>query len=271
MRRLPTAAIVLIFISRLVNADDIPKTLEAARAATCKPFTGPTTHGVDTTTLTNKLVCGYQGWFNTPDDGAGRGWVHWTKHRGDMADGNAKVDLWPDMSELTPAERFATGFKLPDGKPADVFSSFNRLTVLRHFNCMREYGIDAVFVQRFAGGVRDPRFVYHNNTVLAHCREGANLNGRGYVVMYDLSGMGPDQMDRVMDDWCSLKLRMKITDDPAYLRNHGQPLVAVEGLVLAMTANTRLTIAGSWWSSSRTTQKPAGARSCLACQPTGGS
>jgi len=84
----------------------------------------------------------------------------------------------PDVSELPPAERFPTGFKLADGRPAEVFSSFQRPTVLRHFQWLQEYGIDGVFVQRFANGLRSRANLEHNNTVLANCRAGANLHGR---------------------------------------------------------------------------------------------
>ena len=36
---------------------------------------------MDTSTLTGKLMAGYQGWFNAEGDGAGRGWNHWTQDR----------------------------------------------------------------------------------------------------------------------------------------------------------------------------------------------
>src|SRR5580704_3124633 len=69
------------------------------------PFTGTAVKGVDTQTLYGKVMCGYQGWFGAPGDGSTvRGWLHWIKHRGPMEDGNAKVDLWPDVSELSPGE-----------------------------------------------------------------------------------------------------------------------------------------------------------------------
>jgi len=203
---------------------------EAVEAETLVPYDGPAVPGVDTSTLDRKLMCGYQGWFNAEGDGAGRGWVHWTRRRGPLAPGNAKIDLWPDVSELAPEERFATGFKHADGRPAEVFSSFKKPTVLRHFEWMREYGIDGAFVQRFANDLRDPRGLRHNNTVLAHCREGANRSGRAFAVMYDLSGMGPDRMQEVIDDWTNLESRMKVTENPAYLRHRGRPLVAVWGV-----------------------------------------
>ena len=185
---------------------------------------------VDAGTLTGKVMCGYQGWFNCEGDGADRGWAHWTKGRGTFAPGNAKIDLWPDVSELAPDERFTTGFKHADGRAAEVFSSFKKQTVLRHFEWMREYGMDGAFVQRFAAGVRDPKFLLHNNTVLAHCRDGAEQSGRAFVVMYDLSGLGANRIAEVMADWRALRREMHLTDSAAYLRHRGKPLVAVWGV-----------------------------------------
>ena len=99
-------------------------------------------------------MCGYQGWFGAPVMGV-RIMAGGTGQRGSgpLADGNAKVDMWPDVSELSPGERFQTGFKLADGRAAEVFSSFQKPTVLRHFQWMQDYGIDGVFVQRFATGL----------------------------------------------------------------------------------------------------------------------
>ena len=195
------------------------------------PYAGPVVRGVDTATLAGKVMCGYQGWFGAPGDGSpASGWRHWTKRQGPLADGNAKVDLWPDMSELTSGERFATGFKLSNGYPAEVFSSYKKQTVLRHFQWMRDYGIDGVFVQRFATHLTSPSNLEFCNTVLANCREGANLYGRAYSVMYDLSGLPRGHIDDVINDWRQLRKRMAITDDPAYLHYHGKPVVAVWGI-----------------------------------------
>jgi len=175
-------------------------------------------------------MCGYQGWFNCEGDGADRGWVHWVKGRGLPSPENVKVDLWPDLSEYGPDERFDTAFHHADGSTAQVFSSFKEATVLRHFKWMHDYGIDGAFVQRFAGGVRSPDFQRQNNTVLAHCRAGANRNGRTFALMYDLSGMAAGRMDDVLDDWHQLRTRMKLGDDPAYLHHRGHPVVAVWGI-----------------------------------------
>jgi hypothetical protein len=199
-----------------------------------QPYAGPSVHGVDTSTLTGKLMCGYQGWFNCEGDGAGLGWTHWApKTTRLVAPGNMRVDYWPDVSELTPAERYKTGFKLADGQAAELFSSHNRETVLRHFRWMREYGIDGAFVQRFAHGLRNAEDRNHKDVVLANCREGANREGRAYAVMYDLSGLPAGGVAIVITDWKRLRTQMHIGDDPAYLHHRGKPLVTIWGVGFA--------------------------------------
>ncbi|WP_020474716.1 glycoside hydrolase family 71/99-like protein [Zavarzinella formosa] len=185
--------------------------------------------GVDCSTLNGKVLCGYQGWHAAEGDGCGRGWYHWTGKNG-FKPGSANVDLWPDVSELDPDERYATPFKTKDGKAAEVYSAFNAKTVHRHFKWMRDYGIDGVFVQRFSVEVSNPPGLRQFNAVLEHCREGANKHGRTFAVMYDLSGMRAGQMGKVMDDWRLLSEKMQIAKDPAYLHHHGKPVVAVWGL-----------------------------------------
>jgi hypothetical protein len=203
---------------------DRPQVIER----TMIPYAGPSVKGVDPKTMTGKVLCGYQGWFGAEGDGAGRGWYHWQGRQG-FKPGSCKIDMWPEVSELDPDERYATEFRHADGRAAAVFSAFNRKTVIRHFEWMKQYGVDGVFVQRFAGEVFGARGLRQFNVVLNNCREGANLHGRTYAVMYDLSGMGGNQMSRVMDDWRNLVERMQITKDPAYLHHAGKPVVAVWG------------------------------------------
>ncbi|MDA1068102.1 MAG: glycoside hydrolase family 71/99-like protein [Verrucomicrobia bacterium] len=196
-----------------------------------KPYSGPSVAGVDVSTLDNKVMAGYQGWFNTPDDGADLGWTHWSRSKDKLfGPGNVTVDLWPDVSEYDEDELFETGFHFDDGSAAKVFSSHNRKTVLRHFQWMKDYGIDGVFVQRFANGLRSESMKYHKDVVLSHAREGANRNGRTYAVMYDLSGLPKGGTRSVRDDWKLLRSKRKITEDPAYLHHEGNPVVTVWGV-----------------------------------------
>lgn len=196
-----------------------------------KPYDGPSNPGVDTQTLAHKVMCGYQGWFNCEGDGSNLGWVHWGKSRKEpMGPGNVSVDLWPDVSDYAADELYPTLFKNADGTPAQVFSSHNRKTVLRHFEWMREHGIDGAFVQRFAGGLKRDEQRHHKNVVLSHAREGANLSGRAYAVMYDLSGLPAGGVETVWADWRMLRDGMHITEDAAYLHHEGKPVVAVWGV-----------------------------------------
>lgn len=211
---------------------------------------------VDTATLTGKVMCGYQGSFTCPDDGAELGWSGWGKG-GKFDAENCAVDLWPDMSEYDKDECFATPFKKGFFGKASVFSSMNKKTVLRHFKWMRDYGIDGVFVQRLAPQIDtekelilcnhlwwlataprksqpfDAAKLNFRNTVLENCREGANQYGRAYAVMYDLSGLKAGQIDSVIEDWKLLVDKMKLTKDPkdkAYLRHNGKPVIMVCGI-----------------------------------------
>jgi len=205
-----------------------PPTREEVIAQTIVPYNGPSEKGVDPKTLTGKVLCGYQGWFAAEGDGCGRGWYHWNGKNG-FKPGSCKIDLWPDVTELDPDERYATAFKHADGRAAEVYSAFNAKTVLRHFKWMKDYGVDGVFVQRFVGEVSHPAGLRQFTAVLAHCREGANRYGRAYAVMYDLSGLGAGQMNRITDDWKLLVGKMQITKDPAYLHHGGKPVVSLWG------------------------------------------
>jgi hypothetical protein len=203
--------------------------LVAILAALLASCVSPTRPRVDSSTLTGKVMCGYQGWFSAEGDGGNRGYNHWTRGGARPAPGNIRVDLWPDLSEYGPDERFPTDLVHADGTRAEVFSSFRQPTVLRHFQWMQEHGIDGVFVQRFINSVQRPNHLAHNNTVLEHCREGARRHGRTYALMYDLSGFAPGQAARLIADWKALVRDTRLTSDPAYLRHRGKPLLALWG------------------------------------------
>ena len=209
----------------------LPTAFAERQADVFKPYDGPSIPGADPSTLKGKVMTGYQGWFNCEGDGANLGWTHWTKNsRKPFGPGNITVDLWPDVSEYDDDELYTTAFSYPDGTPAKTFSSHNRKTVLRHFEWMREYGIDGAFVQRFAHGLKDKTMRYHKDKVLSSAREGANRAGRTYSVMYDLTGIPDEEIIKVFDDWKMLCDKMHITKDPAYQHHNGKPLVAIWGV-----------------------------------------
>ena len=188
-------------------------------------------NAVDFSTLHGKVMCGYQGWFNVPDDGMELGWKHWARNsREPLGPGNITIDLWPDLSELDEDERYPTEFRLSNGDTAEVYSSTNKKTIHRHFDWMREHGIDGVFLQRFANGITKGRLRDNKDKVLAGVRSAAQATGRAYVVMYDLSGLKSGQTARVFEDWKRLRNQMRVTSDRSYLSHNGKPLVAVWGV-----------------------------------------
>ncbi len=211
-------------------ADEV--TWESALAE-MKPFSGPSVQGVDTSTLTGKIVTGYQGWFNTPNDGSGLGWHHYRHPDGKFEPGSVSVDYWPHTAEFEASSLEDTPFRKQDGSVARVFSSVHADVVNTHFRWMRDYGIEAAFLQRFAGpSTNHPRIFRNNNRVLYQVRAAANAQGRAYVVMYDMGGIRENQIDLLKEDWRRLVEHMGITRDPkdrAYLHHRGRPLVAIWG------------------------------------------
>ena len=194
------------------------------------PFHGKYIEGVDTSTLEGKIMTGYQGWFGCKGDGSSVGWQHWGHGRQAPKPGKITIDAWPDLCEYDEDELYETGFRHRDGSVAKLFSSYNKKTVHRHFKWMKDYNIDGAFMQRFANGLHHSGLRDRKCKILMHAREAANLHGRTYAVMYDLSGLRSDQMHLLEDDWKELRDIAKITKDPAYLHHKGKPLVAIWGI-----------------------------------------
>lgn len=200
-------------------------TLEPGATATKTAAPKPQRRTYDT--YKGLLMAGYQGWFNAPDDGAGRGWNHYHA-RGPFEDGNCKFDLWPDVSEY--AKTYPTPFKHRDSSTAYLFSSYDASTTDLHFKWMKDYGIDGVFMQRFVASVRTDPSRHHTNVVLQHAQQASEKYDRAIAVMYDLSGMNDStDVDLVERDWRYLQDTLKITEGQTYLFHHGKPLVAVWG------------------------------------------
>lgn len=182
---------------------------------------------IDATSLSKKVLCGYQGWFRAPGDPAGEGWRHWSRSSSRITPDSLTFEMWPDMTEAKDEEKYpAPGFTNPDGTQAYLFSSAHPRTVERHFRWMEQYGIDGVFVQRFLVSLGDPSL----NRVLGHVRASAARTGRVYAIGYDLSGMREERLyDRLAADWKSLLDELKVTQDGRYLHHGGKPVVFVWG------------------------------------------
>jgi len=181
----------------------------------------PTTEG--------KVLTGYQGWFAAEGDGSGISWQHFGGRR--LGPGHCSFDLWPDLSELGKDELYPSPFKMEDGSTAPLFSSYHPATVGRHFKWMKDYGIDAAMLQRFGANLKSPRSFDFNTAVMENVRNGAELHGRAWAVMYDLSGLQKGEaLSVIREDWKRLVDQAKVLEDRTYLHHAGKPLVAVWGI-----------------------------------------
>ena len=187
---------------------------------------------VDPTTLNRKLMFGYQGWFACPGDGSPLGaWEHWFVRGQPARAATLRVDMWPDVSELSADERCDTPLTLRAGSPAQLYSAFNPKTVNRHFRWMREYHLAGVFLQRFTLGLRTPAVLGFRDAVARNVQSAAESNGRVFAMMYDISGHArATVVDDVKRDWVHLVDTLHITSSPQYLHHRGRPLLAIWGL-----------------------------------------
>ncbi|MEZ5303655.1 MAG: glycoside hydrolase family 71/99-like protein [Verrucomicrobiales bacterium] len=180
--------------------------------------------------IKGQVICGYQGWFRTPDDGGETGWHHYGGR--EFAPGRCGIEIWPDVSELPAAARVDTAFRKPGGSVAQVFSSLSPDAADLHFRWMKEYGIGGVFLQRFAVTAQDGRYRRGMDIVLQNVARSARDHGRCWGVMYDLSGLKPGRASVVIDDWKRIKAAAGAGDlaaHPNYLEHGGKPLVALWG------------------------------------------
>ena len=187
--------------------------------------------------LTGRHIAGYQGWFGCPGDArGGADWTHWFVRGPDGALRPA-VEMLPDTTEMAPDEGCPTDWTSPAGRPLRLYSAQDPRTVERHFAWMQRYGIDGVAVQRFLSAVSTPDGRAQRNQVLDNVRRAAERHGRGFFVMYDLSGGTDERLAIVLEDWKAL-LASGVVDSPAYQHHRGQPVLGLWGIGFANRALT---------------------------------
>jgi hypothetical protein len=188
---------------------------------------GTTTDGGGTpaSDIVGKVSVGYQGWFTAAGDGSGISppWWHTTADRQTPTPTDIAIRSWPDVSELS--KTYGTGFpSLGNGKPANLFSSYDASTVDTQVRWMEENGIDTLALQRF-GDFMDVR-----DTVATHVRAAAEAHSRKFYVMYDISGW-TDFQTALKSDWTTRIVgKLKLTSSSAYAKQDGKPVVCIWGL-----------------------------------------
>jgi hypothetical protein len=187
------------------------------------------------------VLCGYQGWFRCPGDDAKEGWIHWSRDSQRITPDTLTFEMWPDMTEYPTEERFAApGFTSADGQQAYLFSSEQPATVQLHFEWMRKYGIDGVWLQHFVvdlpGGPAQARYASRCR-VLANVRAAAQQTERVWAVTFDIAGMPTAKIfDTLTTEWKKL-VDEGVTADGRYLHEGGKPVVQIWGFYYQNSGN----------------------------------
>ena len=217
------AVVVALVATVPSQAEDLPGANRTATSA----------GAVDASSLRGKVLCGYQGWFRCPRDRANAGWGHWSRDPRRIAPETLSFEMWPDLREYKPTERFpAPGFTHKDGEPAELFSSDNADTVRRHFEWMKDDGIDGVWLQHFVvelPGGPEQKHYESRSRVLGHVRAAAQETGRTWALTFDLTGMPTEKIFAVLTtEWKKL-VDAGVMADERYLHEGGKPVVQVWG------------------------------------------
>ena len=199
------------------------------------------TEVVDAGSLRGKVLCGYQGWFRCPGSSAKEGWIHWSRDSQRITPETLTFEMWPDMTEYPTEERFAApGFTSAEGRQAYLFSSDQPGTVRRHFEWMRDYGIDGVWLQHFLvdlpGGPVQERYASRCR-VLTNVRRAAQQTGRVWAIAFDIAGMPTGKIVAALTrEWKKL-VDEGIAADERYLHEGGKPVVQIWGFYYQNSGN----------------------------------
>lgn len=185
---------------------------------------------VDSDDIKGKVLAGYQGWFQSPQDGSGmNSWGHWVMQNTLPGPLNTKIDLYPDVREYE--QLYYTGYQpLGNGEKAQYFSSYDYQTVDTHFKWMNQYGIDGVAMQRFM--VFFEEAAAHMDQVLKNVQQAAEKYGRVFYLEYDFTGNSDsDIAEKVKADFLRVtKEDMQLTSSDRYLKVDGKPVVELWGV-----------------------------------------
>jgi hypothetical protein len=193
---------------------------------------------VDNSSIEDKVICGYQGWFNAYGDGSPVDrWVHWSRgiyqsNSGAPSPGEVTFEVYPDVTDYSDADLYQTGLgTLGDGRPAKLYSSYHQEVLQKHFQWMEQNGIDGVALQRFIAETYDGVFEANRDTVAVRLMRAAEERHRIFYIMYDISGFNGDQLSYLENDWSSTLVNgLHLTSSPAYAQNDGKPVVALWGI-----------------------------------------
>lgn len=199
----------------------------------------PVVKKVDSTTLNGRVMTGYQAWFRCPGDAFGFGWYHWSRNRNEIRSDTLTIELFPDVSFYPQSEWFAVpNFTHPDGSQAYLFSSDSPVIVHRHFELMRDYGIDGVWLQRFLVGLPGAntlpedfvlKYAASHRRITDYVRKSAAETGRVWAISYDIAGTATDQIYDVLTENWKQAVDTGIVAEDRYMKHDGKPVVQIWG------------------------------------------
>lgn len=166
--------------------------------------------------VVGKVTVGYQGWFSAKGDGSPvNNWGH------------QNLEMWPDLSEYKTTYE-VPNLKMPDGKPARMFSSYDDQVVQTHFRWMAESGIDCAALQRFCNELKPGSKIKAQRDGMAEkVMKAAELSNLKFYMMYDSSGWG---VRGIKEDWKDTLIdKLHITSSKAYAHHDGKPVVCIYG------------------------------------------
>jgi hypothetical protein len=179
--------------------------------------------------FTGKSVAGYQLWFAAGN--ATSGWVHWSGNTPPAAN-KTHVEIYPDVSEYAETDLVQTALaNLGNGTLSKLFTSSSKTVIDKHFQWMKEYGIDGAAVQRFIGGIGGA-IVNSPNAASLKIKQAAEATGRIFYICYDISSTGMETTwdDVIKFDWVyNVEQNNQLTSSPAYAKVGNKPVVQVWG------------------------------------------
>ena len=185
--------------------------------------------GSDYSEFMGKSVAGYQAWFATGDQSSG--WVHWYNSR-PPAKGRVNFEIYPDVTEYNDSDLAQTALaNLGNEEPSELFNSANTSVIEKHFEWMKEYGIDGVALQRFINGIGT---VINNsqNAIPVKVMKAAEATHRIFYICYDISSTGLENSwaDIIKFDWVyNIEQNYQLTQSPLYAKVGDKPVVQIWG------------------------------------------
>lgn len=170
--------------------------------------------------VVGKVTVGYQGWFTAQGDGSPENkWGHFN------------FECWPDVTEYEKTYK-STYANLPNGQEARSFSSWDQSTVSKHFEWMKNYGIDCAALQRFCNEITPGSAIKRfRDGIATKVKTAAELHDVKFYIMYDASGW--KNLEAIKIDWTntiSSASGLNLLSSAQYAKQDNKPVVCIYGL-----------------------------------------